>query len=278
MQTDYTVPPHGSLSPEAARPYLTAIYGHYCFRCGLKPNDERPKMDVDHIIPVARGGGNYFGAYQYLCGPCNSWKGTQIIDFRPGDRRTIDAGLPIIPNDERVRKSAIKVILPSPAPPSLSDNPAWQALAPAAANVVTSAIDSNNPDAVRAAKEMMAATISFEHSAAIERDPSHAARAMLRHYLGQLNQAIDAAVLLRKADDQWQETMKLAERAISGWEVALGIENRNAESKVEGLEAQVSLTRELNRIYRQRNRREKVIALLTVYAVIVTTILVWLSW
>lgn len=105
------------MKPEAARPYLTAEFGHYCFRCGLQPDPERPRMDVDHIIPVARGGRNHTGNYQYLCGPCNSWKGTKIIDFRPGDPRKIEADLPIIPNEERVRKSSVKLVpLPVPEP------------------------------------------------------------------------------------------------------------------------------------------------------------------
>lgn len=112
MQIDYTAPPRGELPPETARSYLVAEYGHRCFRCGLEPSDERPRMDIDHIIPVARGGGNYYGNFQFLCGPCNSWKGTQIIDFRPGERRKIDAGLSIIPNEERIRKSPQKERFP----------------------------------------------------------------------------------------------------------------------------------------------------------------------
>ena len=117
VQADSTTPPKGDLSPEAARPHLTAMFGHYCFRCGLQPSDERPRMDVDHIIPVARGGTNTFGNYAYLCGPCNSWKGTRIIDYRPGEPREIEVDLPIIPNEERVRKVPIKLVPPVPPPP-----------------------------------------------------------------------------------------------------------------------------------------------------------------
>lgn len=43
-----------------------------CRHCG-----SRRQLTVDHIIPVARGGGNAFDNLQTLCRSCNSSKGTR---------------------------------------------------------------------------------------------------------------------------------------------------------------------------------------------------------
>lgn len=51
--------------------------GYTCRHCG-----SRRQLTVDHIIPVARGGGNAFDNLQTLCGPCNSSKGTRTEPSR----------------------------------------------------------------------------------------------------------------------------------------------------------------------------------------------------
>jgi site-specific DNA-methyltransferase (adenine-specific) len=38
-------------------------------------------LEVDHIIPRAKGGGNYYENYQLLCGNCNRTKGTRPMDY-----------------------------------------------------------------------------------------------------------------------------------------------------------------------------------------------------
>lgn len=115
MQTEYTPDLAGAMRSAEARAHLIEQYGNICLRCGLSPAELDPPLAVDHIVPVARGGRNRLGNYQLLCSPCNSWKGTQIIDFRPGEPSIIDAGLAIIPNDDRARKSPQKPV-PDPVP------------------------------------------------------------------------------------------------------------------------------------------------------------------
>lgn len=56
-----------------------AIYerDHYrCKKCGRRTND----LEVDHIIPIAKGGKSTFNNLQTLCHRCNARKGTNI-DF-----------------------------------------------------------------------------------------------------------------------------------------------------------------------------------------------------
>lgn len=105
---DTTRRPVTPMSVDEGRARLIAEFGNRCFRCLAKP-DFKTVLDVDHIVPVARGGINVYENFQLLCGPCNSWKHTKIIDFRPGKSRVeIRTTLPIIPNDQRVRRNKSK--------------------------------------------------------------------------------------------------------------------------------------------------------------------------
>jgi len=38
-------------------------------------------LEIDHIIPVAKGGGDYYENYQLLCGSCNKIKGTRPMEY-----------------------------------------------------------------------------------------------------------------------------------------------------------------------------------------------------
>jgi hypothetical protein len=47
-----------------------------CVVCGANPAiDHSVRLEVDHIVPVARGGSNHFGNLRTLCLNCNAGKG-----------------------------------------------------------------------------------------------------------------------------------------------------------------------------------------------------------
>ena len=49
--------------------------GHRCVKCGADPSqDKSVRLEVDHIIPVARGGTSTLGNLQALCWECNQGK------------------------------------------------------------------------------------------------------------------------------------------------------------------------------------------------------------
>jgi site-specific DNA-methyltransferase (adenine-specific) len=38
-------------------------------------------LEIDHVIPKAKGGGDYYENYQLLCGACNKIKGDRPMDY-----------------------------------------------------------------------------------------------------------------------------------------------------------------------------------------------------
>ena len=49
----------------------------YCLRCG-----ETDRLEIDHVVPLARGGRNELGNMQILCRLCNASKGAKTTDYR----------------------------------------------------------------------------------------------------------------------------------------------------------------------------------------------------
>lgn len=52
-------------------------YDRRCAACGLVKD-----VIPDHVVPVSKGGTSDISNIQPLCIPCNSSKGTRIIDYR----------------------------------------------------------------------------------------------------------------------------------------------------------------------------------------------------
>jgi len=50
-----------------------------CNACGTK--FEIRHLEIDHIIPVAKGGGDYYENYQLLCANCNRIKGDRPMEY-----------------------------------------------------------------------------------------------------------------------------------------------------------------------------------------------------
>ncbi|MDR0926824.1 MAG: HNH endonuclease [Ignavibacteria bacterium] len=50
-----------------------------CNGCGVE--FEIRNLEIDHIIPKAKGGGDYCENYQLLCGSCNRIKGTRTMEY-----------------------------------------------------------------------------------------------------------------------------------------------------------------------------------------------------
>jgi site-specific DNA-methyltransferase (adenine-specific) len=48
---------------------------------GCKTNFDMRNLEIDHIIPKAKGGGDYYENYQLLCGNCNRRKGDRPMEY-----------------------------------------------------------------------------------------------------------------------------------------------------------------------------------------------------
>jgi 5-methylcytosine-specific restriction endonuclease McrA len=56
---------------------LCARYGYMCLSC----RQSKP-LEVDHVVPLSKGGSNSIENIQPLCQSCNRRKAVQIIDYR----------------------------------------------------------------------------------------------------------------------------------------------------------------------------------------------------
>lgn len=57
---------------------LCNLYANRCIHC-----QESLPLEIDHIIPISKGGTNYIWNIQPLCKSCNLTKHAKIIDYRP---------------------------------------------------------------------------------------------------------------------------------------------------------------------------------------------------
>lgn len=56
---------------------LCKKYDNRCVACGKKT-----KLEVDHIVPLSKGGSSYISNIQPLCRSCNASKSDKTIDYR----------------------------------------------------------------------------------------------------------------------------------------------------------------------------------------------------
>jgi 5-methylcytosine-specific restriction protein A len=59
---------------------LKAQHNYTCLCCGRQ--EPEIKLTRDHIVAITKGGTDDISNIQPLCGPCNSKKQTELIDFR----------------------------------------------------------------------------------------------------------------------------------------------------------------------------------------------------
>lgn len=60
---------------------LKQRYNYTCLRCGRC--EPHIKLTADHIVPISKGGWGTIDNIQPLCGPCNTAKHDNTIDYRP---------------------------------------------------------------------------------------------------------------------------------------------------------------------------------------------------
>lgn len=70
--------------PPSIRMEALVHYGHRCIYCGATSKDA--KLQVDHVIPVSRGGTNEMGNLVVACRACNIGKGKRmLLEVTEGD-------------------------------------------------------------------------------------------------------------------------------------------------------------------------------------------------
>jgi 5-methylcytosine-specific restriction endonuclease McrA len=69
---------HGTLFGYEVKEYLLLRYGHKCVYCRGKSGD--PVLEIDHVVPVSRGGSNRVSNLVIACQTCNRKKGSMTAE------------------------------------------------------------------------------------------------------------------------------------------------------------------------------------------------------
>jgi site-specific DNA-methyltransferase (adenine-specific) len=75
QRTDVTIVPKS----ESVKDRLYKEQNGLCNACGVA--FEKRNLEIDHIIPKTKGGGDYYENYQLLCSSCNKIKGTRPMEY-----------------------------------------------------------------------------------------------------------------------------------------------------------------------------------------------------
>lgn len=71
--------------PQSVRKYVLQRNNYQCQSCGKKNTET--KLNIDHIIALAKGGSNDISNLQVLCSRCNQ---TKKANFHPHFKRYYD--------------------------------------------------------------------------------------------------------------------------------------------------------------------------------------------
>ena len=67
---------------EPTIPIKERLYGEQNGAChGCFNEFESRNLEIDHIVPKSKGGGDYYENYQLLCGACNRVKGNRPMEY-----------------------------------------------------------------------------------------------------------------------------------------------------------------------------------------------------
>ena len=67
---------------EPTKPVKERLYKEQSGVCsGCRVQFELRNLEIDHIVPKSKGGGNYYENYQLLCGACNRLKGDRPMEY-----------------------------------------------------------------------------------------------------------------------------------------------------------------------------------------------------
>ncbi len=92
--------------PRGLKRQLMRRQGNTCVYCGYRRR--AASLDIDHIVPVVKGGSNDTGNLQVICRPCNQRKGDQTDEeFRARYRRLVPSRL-LTPPRQRITQAEFR--------------------------------------------------------------------------------------------------------------------------------------------------------------------------
>ena len=92
--------------PRGLKRQLMRRQNNTCVYCGYRRR--AASLDIDHIVPVVKGGSNDTGNLQVICRPCNQRKGDQTDqEFRARYRRLVPKGL-LTPPRRRITQAQFR--------------------------------------------------------------------------------------------------------------------------------------------------------------------------
>lgn len=84
------------VDPSASLETVAAVYGWLCYICGVacdatKPRYHEQKAELEHVIPLAKGGSHTFDNLRIACHRCNCIKGARFTAEQVRERLNVAA-------------------------------------------------------------------------------------------------------------------------------------------------------------------------------------------